>query len=193
MANYLFQDIVKNGYKTTGLQIGSKQAIDWFRDKALQVSKVNIQNEMKNEAQLVNKLVPGEMYHFFYDAKTKETLPYWDKFPLIFVVNMHPGGFMGINLHYLPHIYRARLMDALYTIAIGEERKKIPLSYKLLNSAAKFKYFQPCLKQYLNDHVRSRFLKIPSDQWDLALMLPTERFVKSKKQAVWNDSKRILT
>jgi hypothetical protein len=42
---------------------------------------------------------------------------------------------------------------------------------------------------YLNEHVKSRFIKIESAEWDIALFLPTERFQKSSKQTVWKDSR----
>ena len=39
------------------------------------------------------------------------------------------------------------------------------------------------------EHVKSRFIKIESAEWDIALFLPTERFQKSSKQTVWKDSR----
>jgi hypothetical protein len=48
------------------------------------------------------------------------------------------------------------------------------------------------VKRYLENNVRSRFLYIPAEEWDIALMLPTERFKKSKKSRVWKDSKRLV-
>ena len=60
----------------------------------------------------------GNMYMFFYDPKYKETLPYYDGFPLIIMLGPAKGGFMGLNLHYLPPAVRARLLD----IIIGNKR-----------------------------------------------------------------------
>jgi hypothetical protein len=40
----------------------------------------------------------GSMQMFFYDPKTKETLPYYDTFPLVVVVGPAEGGFYGLNL-----------------------------------------------------------------------------------------------
>ena len=49
----------------------------------------------------------------YYDAKHKATLPYYDGFPLILMLGPAKGGFMGLNLHYLPPVVRARLLDAV--------------------------------------------------------------------------------
>lgn len=197
MATYIFQKIAREG-KAEGITTGTDEAKDWFRDQAMSVGSVNVQQEMRNRERLFNKIVPtdiGRMYHFFYDPKHKDTLPYYDRFPLIFVMDRYKDGFLGMNLHYLPPVFRARLMDRLYSITRNDairQSEKLRLSYGLLNAASKFNYFRPCIKRYLNNHVRSRFLYIPAEEWDIALMLPTERFRKSKKAAVWRDSKQLI-
>lgn len=195
MATYIFQRIVDEG-KAEGIQSGSEEARDWYRDRAASVRSVDTRRELKNRARTYNKMVQldvGRMYMFFYDPKHKEKLPYYDMFPLIFVLEKYNDGFLGMNLHYLPPIFRARLMDRLYSIERQDnvrESKKLRLSYSFLNTAAKYKYFRPTVKKYLNTQVRSRFLWIPYDEWDIALMLPTQRFRKSKQSAVWRDSKK---
>ena len=83
-------------------------------------------------------------------------------------------------------------MDALYSLANNrryDEATRLKLSYNILNSSSKYKYFKPCIKHYLLPHVKSRFLEVYSSEWDMALFLPTEKFVKSSKSAVWKDSR----
>ena len=133
----------------------------------------------------------------------KEELPYYDRFPLVFPFKrgftrqraIEGGSFLGINLHYLPPQLRARLMDGLYTISTDktfDENTRIRLSYNILNKASKFRFFKPCIKRYLVNRVRSRFVKINSDQWDTALFLPTERFVKKPKNSVYRQSREMI-
>ena len=43
----------------------------------------------------------GRMVAFKYDPKTKEKLPHYDRFPLVIPIREVPGGFYGLNLHYL--------------------------------------------------------------------------------------------
>ena len=135
------------------------------------------------------------MYHFMYDPKTKKDLPYYDRFPLIFMVKAAKGGFYGINLHYLPPALRAKLMDSLYDITNNkryDDTTKLKITYDVLNSASKYKYFKPTFKHYLTAHVRSKFMEINADEWDTALFLPTERFEKAKKTKVWADSRKMI-
>lgn len=193
---YIFQAIAKEG-KAAGLKPGSHDSRDWYRDRALEVKKVNAQSIVKENRDWAKNTMTvrsiGRMYMFFYDPKHKDTLPFYDQFPLIFPISMNEGGFTGLNLHYLPVIYRAKLMDALYESINNDkydETSKIRLNYQVLNSVQRFKYFRPCIKQYLNDHVRSRFLEVPIDSWDSALMLPTQRFKKATAEQVWRDSRQ---
>ena len=143
----------------------------------------------------LTKVHIGTMVMFFYDAKTKETLPYWDKFPLIFVVDVSPSHFFGVNLHYLPPFFRAKLMDALYEIVNNknyDQTTKLQLSYKVLKGSSQFRYYKPCFKKYLTNHVQSRFMYVSPQEWNLSLFLPTERFQKASTQTVWNDSTNII-
>lgn len=197
MATYIFQKLSREG-KAEGLDPGSVEARDWFRDRASSVRTVNtkslVEDKTKTYTTIRNADI-GRMYMFFYDPKTKDTLPYYDRFPMIFVVNKIPGGFHGLNLHYLPPTYRARLMDALYSVEDNDnvrKSKKLQLSYDILKSASRFKYFKPCFKHYLNSHVVSRMLYVPAEEWDIALMLPTQRFRKAGTAAVWKDSRQII-
>ena len=57
------------------------------------------------------------MNMFFYDPKHKDTLPYYDRFPLSVIIGPAKGGFYGLNLHYLPPVLRAKMLDALMDIA----------------------------------------------------------------------------
>lgn len=192
---HIFQAIAKEG-RAAGLRPNEAQARDWFRDRALEVRNVNANMLVtENKAWLTTKLTRtdvGRMFMFFYDPKHKDTLPYYDTFPLIFPLHVQADRFTGINMHYLPILYRAKLMDALYTTESNknlDETTHFRINYQILSSVSKFKYFKPCLKEYLIGHVRSRYVGIPPDSWDTALMLPTARFKKMNQANVWKESK----
>jgi len=44
----------------------------------------------------------------------------------------------------------------------------------------------------LNGQVKSRFLKVESSEWDIALFLPSARFEGASKQKIYADSRRII-
>jgi hypothetical protein len=197
VATYIFQKIATEG-KAQNFS-DDEESRDWYRDKAQSIKSVNMKRELRNRDRAFSKMVEtdiGRMYMFQYDPKGKDTLPYYDVFPLIFVLEKYNDGFLGMNLHYLPPIFRARLMDKLYQIERNDalrESKKLRLSYGLLNSVSRYKYFRPTVKRYLNSQVRSRYLWIPYEEWDIALMLPTQRFRKGQASVVWRDSKQFIT
>jgi hypothetical protein len=60
----------------------------------------------------------------------------------------------------------------------------------LLSSASKAYQATPCIKRYLANHVQSRFLEIQANEWDIAVMLPVERFEKASAGKVWSDSRK---
>jgi hypothetical protein len=194
----VFDNILLRGVRSGQIPSRTKEAREWFRN----IAKNTRGNQTKPERLLqasdnkVTRVLPGRMYHFFYDPKHKDTLPYFDIFPLIFMVGKAQDGFYGINLHYLPPPLRAKLMDSLYTISSDkryDENTKLRISYNVLNGAAKYRYFKPCFKHYLYRHVESRFIEIFSSEWDIALMLPTQRFRFANQQKVWSDSRKMIT
>ena len=198
MASYVFQKIAKFG-KADGIDqsVRQKDARTWFRNQAMAVKSVNRNKFMQdpdvdNFETKIDEESIGSMYSFFYTPKHKDTLPYYDMFPLVFVIGPKTGGFLGINLHYLPPVLRAKLMDQLHTITNNRKYNnstKLVVSYELLAKASRFRYFEPCVKHYLFDHVQSKFLRIQPEYWDVALMLPTEKFVKADADTVWNKSR----
>jgi hypothetical protein len=193
----LFDDILNKGVRGGQMPARTDAAREWYRTTAQSYKTVNERSLMRggNERLTVRPII-GSMYMYYYDAKHKDTLPYFDAFPLVFPYRRVENGFMGINLHYLPLPLRAKLMDALYDVASNDrydETTRLKMNYNILDNAAKFKYFKPCVKHYLTDQVRSKFLYVYPSEWDVALFLPTERFRGATKQKVWADSKKLIT
>lgn len=193
----IFDDLLARGVRQGQIPARSKEAREWFRTKARETrsSQAYPKSILDSADRKKPRLGPGRMMMFFYDPKTKQDLPYYDRFPLIFFVQPAPGGFHGINLHYLPPKLRAVMMDNLYEISSDRkynEDTRIELSYKILSGASKYKYYKPTFKHYLFNHVKSRIIEVSSAEWDIALFLPTERFEKASKTTVWNDSRKMI-
>ncbi len=196
-SNYLFQSIAKRAVTARVTEKDIVSAREWFRDQAQSVLRANPKRMIETAGAFENILdlnegSIGKLYLFHYDAKHKDTLPYFDRFPLIFPIEMYrDASMLGINLHYLPPNERAKLMDALYNTLNNEKMDKttkLKISYQILNSVTRFKLFKPCIKKYLFSHVKSPFSYVKPEYWDYAMMLPTERFNKSTKEQVWRDS-----
>lgn len=192
----VFDEILTKGVRAGQIPARESKARDWYRDTAKSYTRINENRLMRSDAQrLTARPLIGQMYLYSYEAKHAQTLPYYDRFPLVFPFKKVKGGFYGINLHYLPLQYRAKLMDALYDVASNsryDESTKLNISYKILDSASRFRYFKPCVKRYLTSQLRSKFLYIYPSEWDIALFLPLERFQGASKSTVFADSRRAL-
>jgi hypothetical protein len=110
------------------------------------------------------------------------------------MVEPAPGGFYGLNLHYLNPRVRAKFLDELMKTAPKKitDKSKIRARYNLLASSKKYKEFKPCFKHYLTSHVKSKIVRVPMAEWEIAIFLPTEQFKKKGKAAVWADSNKII-
>ena len=188
----LFQKLEFEAFRK-GITPRSKESRAWFMNKAknLNVSRSKLMKEEPIE--LRSRPAVGRMYMYFYDPKTKDTLPYYDRFPLIIMVGPAPRGFMGLNLHYLPLDVRAKFLDALLGTINNErydESTRFRLSYDMLKRASRLRAFRPCLKRYLSSHVRSRLALVPAPEWEIATFLPTADFEKASSSEVYKDSRR---
>jgi hypothetical protein len=178
-----------------GITPRTKESREWFMKKAKNLRSINREQLMDEDPiKSRSKSVVGSMQMFFYDPKHKDTLPYYDAFPLVVVVGPAAGGFYGINLHYLPPILRAKMLDGLMDIAGSklDDNSKFKLSYTLLNRSSKLKYFKPCFKHYLNKHVQSKFAEVPAPEWEIATFLPTAQFRKANNYKVYYDSRQMI-
>lgn len=166
------------------------QALQWLKGNIAQVhpSPNKIVDDPKRQA---SDAFIGKLCMFLYDPKWKVELPYYDRFPLILPLDITSKGFSGINFHYLPARYRIMLLQKLedYTNNTRwDVTTRIKATYSMLKEASKFPEIAPCFKQYLADHVRSKFVVCSSYDWEIAVFLPVERFAKESKEKVWRES-----
>ena len=185
------------GYKTLFERVsaatgGEKKSLAWYRNTVKQESsaykknfKKYILNEKNDrvgavEEQDANELrrytVQGHMYMFEYKAKMRH-LPYYDRFPLVYVIKtVGKSEFWGANLHYL------------------SPKKRIIATRKLMQGRIDIP--KKCFHKYLQAHVEDLYLDLASAEWDTAILLPTEDFVRDlngmmfpiDKELVWKDT-----
>lgn len=193
MVAYVFDTVLTKGMQAGQVPARTSEARNWYRNAARQVNVTPSRLMKENKSKFTTGTEPGSMMLFNYDPKFKRDLPYYDTFPLIFVVGPAEGGFHGLNMHYLPLKQRAMLMDALYGLTTNsryDDSTKLRLSYQILKKASTYKYFKPCFKHYLHRHIKSRKMLIDSVEWDIALFLPIQRFQKASSAQVYSDSLR---
>lgn len=157
----------------------SQESLDWFKLRLRKIRQPVNKLLTDDDFPVVARPELGKMYMYLYDAKYKQTMPYWDRFPLIICFDLLSDGFMGINLHYIAPRYRTPLLLSLYEIAIendNDDEQRVLLSYQLIKSVSTLRYAKPCVKRYLFSHIDSRISEIPMDYWDMMVMLPSQQF-----------------
>lgn len=139
----------------------------------------------------------GKLYLFMYhDPETKDTLPYWDKFPIVIpveYVQLKKGqGFLGLNLHYLPPNLRAVLLDILIMeykdSAFDGDERRININYSILKSFLQnVPMAKQCVKKYYISRIapsaysKGKFNEIKPDDWKFAVTLPLHEWVRNPK------------
>lgn len=191
----LFQKLELEAFRA-GITPRTQQSREWFRKRVQDLRRVNRDQLMQDDAVTrKQKQIVGSMFMYFYDPKHKDTLPYYDRFPLSIIVGPAENGFYGLNLHYLPPVLRAKFLDGLMDITTNskfDETTKFQMSYEMLNRSAKLKYFKPCFKHYLSKHVKSQFAMVPAPEWEIAAFLPTASWEKSTSNKIYTDSRRMI-
>ena len=179
--------------RPSDMQIGSKKSLEWLSQKIAELRNTsNIPAGMSRERfRQVDSFRLGKLYCFYYDPKGKESLPYYDRFPMVLAIEKYNDGFLGLNLHYLPFNYRMAFLGKLLKFAVqGEpgEIDRLRVTYDILVASKRLKEFRPCIKRYLSGHIQSKILAIQPNEWDIAAFLPLQQFRGAKSQEVWQES-----
>jgi hypothetical protein len=185
-------DRIKSSLAKEGLTPRTNASRAWLRAKVKDL-KPTSSGLMKDRDRLKSTSMIGKMYFYFYDPKTKESMPYYDQFPLVIPIEKYNDGFLGLNLHYIHPKHRMILLDKLSDTMSNDtydEKTKLKINYRYLAAASRIFEANPCIKRYLFTQIESRFLEITADEWDIAAMLPLESFVGATTSKVYADSRK---
>jgi hypothetical protein len=207
-----FKTLIKKRTKEGTLPEANYQSRLWYRQQSLKMMSLReVSTERfkrigrvsrRMQTTIKSRLMLGKLFMFDYDPKGRDTLEFYDVFPCVFIIELYKDGFLGVNMHYLPYIWRAVLMDNLYEILTNQSMDKttrlnmIMNGYKILKKSAKYRHFMPCIRRYLFDNGRSRYMEVPADEWEIAIFLPLERFEsgigggRATRSHVWMDTRR---
>jgi hypothetical protein len=185
-----FDQLIKDAEYSGTLSLQSQHSMKWLQQR---ISTMGVWS-LPNFQGLRQTLYPvcGKMYLFRYMPKTKETLPYYDTFPLVIPVKLLKDGMQGLNLHYLPPMLRAKLMTALMDNYMSTQKSRLAINYQILQRSSKLKLFQPCFKRYLGNYMFSQMYSIEPEEWPAVIFLPVQRFQKATAEKVWRDSRRMV-
>ena len=158
---------------------------EWFKGK-LESIKPGARNKILNAEDRFtddDSVFVGGVFFFRYDAKTKDRLPMWDKYPLCVPIDRFSDGFLGLNMHYLPKGRRASVINIVRQF---KDNKKISnvvrakaknWQFMMDSGAGGTSMFTTSVKRYLFTHVKSQFIRIQPDEYQKAIQLPLEEWV----------------
>lgn len=176
----------RNGIKSYGKDAGAannNKSMKWFTKK---VDELKFKKVKMPEA--------GKLYMYAYDAKNKDTLPVWDKFPLILCLGQKIAKngnllFYGLNLHYVPPRVRQEFLEIML---VYQSTKRLTSKTVLKvdwQKVKQFHYAQKMIKAYLPGQMKSPASEVPPQEWSSVIWLPTQQFVSGNKRsgskAVW--------
>ena len=172
----------------------------WYHDYALDqgVNYRSFQMLRKGGKRISDRKL-GRMYFFRYTPnKPEET---YDEFPLIFMLYEDADNFSGINFHYLSPKLRAILLGHMLMYMSNKdytERTKIFARKfrEVIRKNKRFRHAKVSYKQYRNDQVKSRVIQVHPLDWELAIMVPTERFKtagggRTASKKIWFKTARL--
>lgn len=179
----------------------SQKSRGWFKSLIRQLRKHPIKHKQLafgDPRHNTKTMMVGKLYLFQYDAKHKDTLPIWDRYPLAIPFSTDGKTFYALNLHYLPHRQRAWLLYQLGKIygtnkkdknassavksaidsvlsSVGAKRMKI--SWQSISSISKVDS-EKAVKRYLPNHIKSPLREIPAEDYPKIILLPFEQWVE---------------
>ena len=168
------------------------RSANWYRNQINKIASGTTANQLFRQGKLTGRPSVGRLNLFGYNPKLRKTLPYYDIFPLVLPLEPTPGGFMGMNFHYLPPALRFTLLERMQVFADDikfDSKTKFDVTY---DDVKGIKIVKPTIKKYLYSHMQTGFLRINMDEAAIAIYLPVQRFKKASEAVVYANSRRFI-
>jgi len=146
---------------------------------------------IKDGRLLPRKVIPGQFYTYLYSPDGKDTLDYYDRLPMVLVLNTHKNGFTGLNLHLIDPESRLRIYKLMILFKRGTRyRTHLKIIWKLIKKADRFRMARPCIRRYKTSNILSKLSRVPVDDWEIMLLVPSLRFVGMLAETVYKENKK---
>ena len=158
-------------------QGGIRKSVDWYRKNVATLSDSITAAKLMRSGKLNGIPSKGRLNFFFYDPKYKRVLPLYDRFPLVLPLETIPGGFIGMNFHYIRPVQRISLLNNLQRYASGgmKSTTRIDATYDCIKNVS---IGRNTNKKYLYSHVRSSCLRGDFEEAAVAGMLTVQQIKK---------------
>lgn len=180
-----FRSSIRDKIRNDGAATNNKSA-KWFAETL----KTGIRGHK------VSKPMPGKVYAYIYDAKHKDTLPFWDKYPLIIYLGLGTQGstqlMYGLNMHYIPPKARQQLLEDLLkqyaNTSTITNKTKLKINWSNVKGYAGA---DKMIKAYLPGNIKGPMVEIKPDDWANVVLMPLQQFMSKGKRysssKVWSS------
>lgn len=164
----------------------TEASMDWFRKYVGRAyNRVGTGSMFRDRGLWKSQASMGKMYFFEYDALHKDTLPVWDRYPIVIFFDAYKSKagdqiLLGLNFHYLPPALRMAAFRGLLKFRTEKRYRrntKLDFSWQVIKVLSQSKYYKHAVHAYRVDHLKSVLVEIPSQSWEMALFIPVQRFV----------------
>lgn len=180
-----FRASIRDKIKNDGAAVNNKSS-RWFAETI----KKNVRGHS------VTKPQPGKLYAYIYDAKHKDTLPFWDRYPLIIYLGLGTQGtstlMYGLNLHYIPPKARQEFLEELLkqyaNTPVISNNTKLKIRWSQVKG---FRGADKMIKAYIPGNIKGNLIEIKPSDWANVVLLPLQQFVSKGKRysatSVWKS------
>ena len=128
------------------------------------------------EGERVTFMFPGQLYYFKYEAEP--SVPYYDRFPLVFLLRKKGRLLEGFNFHYMRILNRLVLLERMQPFfedediidyneeELGEDsRLRVRAFRQLVYTSKRFRFARATIHRYKMHNIRSKILRILPEDW----------------------------
>ena len=144
----------------------------------------------------VTKPEVGKIYAYAYDAKYKNELPYWDRYPLMIYLGSYKAKngntlMLGLNLHYIPPRARQAFLEELLPRANTDtisNKTRLKINWGMVKG---MRGSNQMIKAYLPNRIKGSITEVKPSDWINVIFLPIQQFQSKGKRysakRVWSN------
>ena len=176
----------------------SESARQFYHDYAINYGTgFTYTNMLKEGGRRTGNVRRGKMMFFRY--RPDEITSTYDLYPLIFVLDRKKDYFDGINFHYLVPKLRAVALGEMFTYLSNlnfdiSTQLNFRQFVNIVDKNKKFKFAKQALRRYNYKNIISKMIEVHPLDWELAIMLNTEKFydeegAKTPSVQIWKETR----
>jgi len=164
-------------------------AVQWFRKSLADIRKKKLGKPTDYEPLLLDKSrnvgrkLRGQVLLFRYrpDSKTK----FYDRYPVIIVLEVTGSQIIGLNLHYVPPMDRIKLILLMNSLLYNQKETNLQKTrlkiFSLLNKKVFAKYMGAAINRYTVKNIAGKPKLTTPEEWSYLAFLPVFKGISPSK------------